>query len=66
MSRMWQLLIRKPEPPTRIGYEVRDGKKVRVARKSGEIIPEPGRIVKTKKEEAPGASRRGEDGREIC
>jgi len=43
----------KTGDPTRIGYEVRDGKKVRIAKKSGEIIPEPGRIVKPKKEEAP-------------
>lgn len=43
----------KSGEPTRIGYEIRDGKKVRIAKKSGEIIPEPGRIVKAKKEEAP-------------
>lgn len=36
--------------PTRINYEIRDGKKVRIAKKSGEIIPEPGIFVKTKKD----------------
>ncbi|MCB6745924.1 50S ribosomal protein L24, partial [Anaerostipes hadrus] len=24
--------------PTRVGYEIRDGKKVRVAKKSGEVL----------------------------
>ena len=28
----------KTKKPTRIGYEVRDGKKVRIAKKSGEIV----------------------------
>ncbi len=38
----------KTKKPTRIKYETRDGKKVRVA-KSGELIPEPPRRVNTKK-----------------
>ena len=38
----------KTNKPTRIKYEMRDGKKVRVA-KSGELIPEPPRRVNTKK-----------------
>lgn len=38
----------KSGKPTRIKYETRDGKKVRVAR-SGELIPEPPRRVNTKK-----------------
>ncbi len=38
----------KTKKPTRIKYELRDGKKVRVAR-SGELIPEPPRRVNTKK-----------------
>ncbi len=38
----------KTKKPTRIKYEVRDGKKVRVA-KSGELIPEPPHRVNTKK-----------------
>ncbi|GER67249.1 50S ribosomal protein L24 [Weizmannia acidilactici] len=32
------LLDPKTNEPTRIGYEVRDGKKVRVAKKSGEVL----------------------------
>ncbi|MGB7405690.1 MAG: 50S ribosomal protein L24, partial [Pacificimonas sp.] len=28
----------KTGKPTRVGFEVRDGKKVRVAKKSGEVI----------------------------
>jgi len=28
----------KTKKPTRIGYEIRDGKKVRIAKKSGEIV----------------------------
>jgi large subunit ribosomal protein L24 len=41
----------KTGKPTRIKYETRDGKKVRVA-KSGEVIPEPGtRATKKKKSE---------------
>ena len=35
--------------PTRIKYEIQDGKKVRVA-KSGKLIPEPARRVSKKKE----------------
>lgn len=35
--------------PTRVKYEVRDGKKVRVA-KSGKLIPEPERRVSNKRE----------------
>ncbi|MCS6874997.1 MAG: 50S ribosomal protein L24 [Pyrinomonadaceae bacterium] len=31
----------KTGKPTRIRYEIRDGKKVRVAVRSGEVIPEP-------------------------
>lgn len=38
----------KTGKPTRVRYETRDGKKVRVA-KSGEIIPEPPRRTNTKK-----------------
>lgn len=38
----------KTKKPTRIKYEVRDGKKVRVAM-SGELIPEPPRRVNTRK-----------------
>lgn len=36
--------------PTRVRYEMRDGKKVRVA-KSGEVIPEPPRRANTKKKD---------------
>ncbi len=32
------LFDEKTKQPTRVGYEVRDGKKVRVSKKSGEII----------------------------
>lgn len=35
--------------PTRVKYEIQDGKKVRVA-KSGKLIPEPARRVNTKKQ----------------
>ncbi|MDQ6785640.1 MAG: 50S ribosomal protein L24 [Acidobacteriota bacterium] len=35
--------------PTRMKYEIQDGKKVRVA-KSGKLIPEPERKARTKKE----------------
>ncbi len=35
---------------TRIGYEIREGKKVRIAKKSGTVIPDPGIFVKPKKE----------------
>ncbi|MCY7346068.1 MAG: 50S ribosomal protein L24 [Pyrinomonadaceae bacterium] len=38
----------KTKKPTRVKYEIRDGKKVRVAM-SGELIPEPARRVNTKK-----------------
>ncbi|MCB1022776.1 MAG: 50S ribosomal protein L24 [Acidobacteria bacterium] len=41
---------------TRIGYEIRDGKKVRIAKKSGSVIPEPGIFNKpaaTEEAEAP-------------
>ncbi len=41
----------KTGEPTRISYELRDGKKVRVARKSGTIIPEPGIFVKPEADE---------------
>lgn len=37
--------------PTRVGYEIRDGKKVRIAKKSGEVIPDPGIFVKPEPEE---------------
>ena len=37
--------------PTRINYEVRDGKKVRVA-KSGKVLPEPERVRRVEKTEA--------------
>ena len=36
--------------PTRINYEVRDGKKVRVA-KSGKVLPEPERARRVEKTE---------------
>ncbi|MEC5425574.1 50S ribosomal protein L24 [Virgibacillus sp. C22-A2] len=32
------LIDSKSGEPTRVGYEVRDGKKVRIAKKSGEVI----------------------------
>lgn len=32
------LFDEKTKSPTRVGYEVRDGKKVRISKKSGEII----------------------------
>ncbi len=32
----------KSGKPSRIGYEIRDGKKVRIAKASGSVIPEPG------------------------
>ena len=32
------LFDEKTKKPTRVGYEVRDGKKVRISKKSGEII----------------------------
>ncbi len=41
----------KTGEPTRIGYETRDGKKVRVSKKSGELIPEPSPFEKAKKAE---------------
>lgn len=40
----------KTGKPTRIKYETRDGKKVRLA-KSGEVIPEPPRRTNTKKKD---------------
>jgi large subunit ribosomal protein L24 len=40
----------KTGKPTRVRYEIRDGKKVRVA-KSGEVIPEPPRRTNTKKKD---------------
>lgn len=43
------LLDPKTNKPTRVKYEVRDGKKVRVAM-SGELIPEPARRVNAKRE----------------
>lgn len=42
------LLDPKTNKPTRVKYEVRDGKKVRVA-KSGELIPEPERSANTRR-----------------
>ncbi len=42
------LLDPKTKKPTRIKYEMRDGKKVRVAM-SGELIPEPSRSANTRK-----------------
>lgn len=42
------LIDPKTNKPTRIKYEMRDGKKVRVA-KSGEIIAEPARSANTRK-----------------
>lgn len=36
----------KTEEPTRVGFEVREGKKVRIAKKSGEVVPEPFLFVK--------------------
>lgn len=38
----------KTKKPTRVRYEERDGKKVRVA-KSGELIPEPSRSANTRR-----------------
>jgi large subunit ribosomal protein L24 len=32
------LIDPKTKEPTRVGFEVRDGKKVRIAKKSGEVI----------------------------
>lgn len=43
----------KTGKPTRVKYEIRDGKKVRVA-KSGEVIPDPAKFAKT--EPAPEAA----------
>lgn len=37
--------------PTRIRYENRDGEKVRVAAKSGQVIPEPGYQKREKRDE---------------
>ena len=45
------LLDPKTKKPTRVKYEVRDGKKVRVA-KSGELIPEPSRSANTRRKAA--------------
>ena len=42
------LLDPKTKKPTRVRYETRDGKKVRVA-KSGELIPEPSRSANTRR-----------------
>jgi len=42
------LLDPKTNKPTRIKYETRDGKKVRVA-KSGELIPEPAHSANTRR-----------------
>jgi large subunit ribosomal protein L24 len=42
------LLDPKTKKPTRVRYEMRDGKKVRVA-KSGELIPEPSRSANTRR-----------------
>lgn len=36
----------KTGKPTRVGYEIRDGKKVRIAKGSGEVIPEPGMFAR--------------------
>ncbi len=41
--------------PTRVTYEERDGKKVRIA-KSGAVIPDPGIFSRVKKEEEPAAA----------
>ncbi len=41
----------KTGDPTRVGYEIKDGKKVRIAKKSGSVIPEPGIFVAPEKEE---------------
>ena len=45
------LLDPKTKKPTRIKYEVRDGKKVRVA-VSGELIPEPAHSANTRRKKA--------------
>jgi len=45
------LLDPKTKKPTRVKYEVRDGKKVRVA-KSGELIPDPSRSANTRRKAA--------------
>ena len=39
----------KSGEPTRIGYETRDGSKLRISKKSGEPIPEPSPFVKAEK-----------------
>lgn len=41
----------KTKKPTRIKYEIRDGKKVRVAM-SGELIPEPSRSANTRRKKS--------------
>ena len=58
----------KTGEPTRVGYEVRDGQKVRIAKKSGEVIPEPGIFEKVEaakeeesKEAAPAEEQKEED-----
>jgi len=40
----------KTGEPTRIGYELQDGKKVRISKKSGSVIPDPGIFVKPEKD----------------
>ena len=40
----------KTKEPTRVSFEVREGKKVRIAKKSGEVVPEP--VLFVKKDEA--------------
>lgn len=35
------LICPKTGKPTRVGYEIRDDKKVRIAKKSGEVIKDP-------------------------
>ncbi len=47
------LLDPKTKKPTRIKYEVRDGKKVRVA-VSGELIPEPAHGANTRRKSSEG------------
>ena len=51
----------KTGKPTRIGYEVRDGKKVRIAKKSGSVVPEPGIFAKPKKEDDEPSDEKAEE-----
>ena len=50
----------KTKKPTRVRYEMRDGKKVRVA-KSGELIPDPSRSANTRKKKSDEETTDSED-----